>query len=335
MKCITSPFKISYCNIASEEYYLENFDEDVFYLYINAPCIIIGKNQNAYAEINQDYVQKNDIAVVRRNSGGGAVYHDHGNLNYGFITKSEGKGIHEIFKEFTGPILKVLNDLNVDAVFSGRNDLTINGKKFSGNAQYRSKDKVMIHGTLLFSSDLERVSKSLNTDPRKFEDKSVKSIKSRVTNIFPYLSSPITIEEFSSIIIKEIISGFPDAYIYELTEHDRTQIEILANEKYSTREWVYGYIPEFKYRHTLKYDMGLLDIGVQVESGLVKELAVYGDFFGENDINDILPLFRGRSFERGAFEEALRGVSLEKYIFGLSNETFLNCIFPSEEVEIC
>ena len=327
MKCIVSPFNKCFLNIASEEYYLENFDEDIFYLYINRPCVIIGKNQNTYAEINQEYVQKNGIDVVRRKSGGGAVYHDLGNLNYGFITKSGGKDIHEIFREFTAPVLKVLNELGVNAVFSGRNDLTIEGKKFSGNAQFRYKDKVLIHGTLLFSSDLDQVSKSLNVDPRKFEDKSIKSVKSRVTNILPYLPSPITVDEFSSIIIKEILSGFPGAYTYELTGQDKARIELLADKKYSTWEWTYGYSPGFDFRNALKYDYGLLDVGVKVESGMVKEIAVYGDFFGEKDLSEVLSLLRGLPFDRNAFLKALQGVSIAEYILGLSNEAFAGCFF--------
>jgi len=331
MKCIISPFNKCYLNIASEEYYLESFAEDIFYLYINKPCIIIGKHQNAYAEINQEYVQNNSIDVVRRNSGGGAVFHDLGNLNYGFITKSGGKGINEIFREFTEPVLKVLNDLGVPAVFSGRNDLTIEGKKFSGNAQYRSKDRVLIHGTLLFSSDLEQVAKSLNADPRKFADKSVKSVKSRVTNILPYLPVPIAIEEFESIIIKEILARFQGAYVYELNEHDRRQVESLAENKYSTWEWTYGKSPEFNYRHTLKYDLGLLDIGVQVEAGIIKEIAVYGDFFGEKDLDDVTLLLKGLPFDRSAVTKALQPVSLTEYIYCLSNEAFIDCIFHSGE----
>ena len=309
---------------------MENFAEDVFFLYINRPCVIIGKHQNAYAEINQGYVRLNGIDVVRRNSGGGAVYHDLGNLNYGFITNSGGKGINEIFREFTGPVLKVLNDLGVNAVFSGRNDLTIDGKKFSGNAQFRQKNRVLIHGTLLFSSDLERVSKSLNADPRKFEGKSVKSVISRVTNILPHLPVPITVNEFESIIIKEILSEFSGAYVYELSQHDLEQIEILSDNKYSTWEWTYGKSPEFNYRHTLKYSLGLLDIGVQVEAGEIKEIAIYGDFFGEKDLNDVLLLLKGIAFDRNTVLKTLQPVSLTEYIFGLSNEEFINSIFAPD-----
>jgi len=327
MKCIISPFNSCYLNIASEEYYMENFDEDVFYLYINAPSIIVGKYQNAYAEINRDYVEKNGIAVVRRNSGGGAVYHDFGNLNYGFITKGGGKGISEVFSEFTGPVLKVLRNLGADAVFSGRNDLTIDGKKFSGNAQYRKKGKALMHGTLLFSSDLGEVVKSLNVDPRKFEDKSVKSVKSRVTNILPCLPSPVTMDEFKKAIMDEVISGFPGAYRYDLTESDKKQIEALAESKYATWEWTYGSSPRFDYRRALKYDMGIIDIGFFVESGIVKEVRIYGDFFGEKDLDEVLSLLAGLPFEKSAFIKALSDISLSEYIFGLSNEAFTDCIF--------
>ncbi|MBR0599233.1 lipoate--protein ligase [Sinanaerobacter chloroacetimidivorans] len=329
MKCMISPFDSCYRNIGSEEYFLSHFDDDIFYLYINSPCIVVGKHQNTYSEINQDYVRENGIDVVRRMSGGGAVYHDHGNLNYGFITKNKGKDINDVFQEFTRPILKVLNQLGVEACFSGRNDLTLDGKKFSGNAQYHTKDKVLIHGTLLFSSDLEKVSKSLNADPRKFQDKSVKSVKSRVTNILPYLPSPITIEEFSATIIQEVLSLFPGASLYELTEQDKEAIGSLADTKYAAWEWVYGSSPKFTYQHTLKYDLGLLDIGLNVESGIIKEISIYGDFFGTKDADDLLMLIRGLPYDKEVVRQALAKVHLEDYIFGLSGEMFIDCLFTN------
>jgi lipoate-protein ligase A len=308
---------------------LKHFDEDVFYLYINAPCIIVGRHQNTYAEINHDYVRENGIGVVRRNSGGGAVYHDLGNLNYGFITKNDGKNVAEIFREFTAPILKVLHSLGVNAVFSGRNDLTIEGKKFSGNAQYHTKGKVLLHGTLLFSSDLERVSQSLQADPRKFQDKGVKSVKSRVSNILPYLPVPMETDAFTAKIFQEMLAMFPDASPYELTAKDLARIQALAEDKYASWEWVYGNSPAFTYSPALKYEFGLLDIGVQVESGLIRDIAVYGDFFGEKDIDDLLALLRGRPFERDSVSQALEGVLLSSYIFGLPNDLFVDCLFPA------
>lgn len=329
MKCIISPFNSCYQNIGSEEYFMNKFDEDIFYLYINDPCIVIGKHQNAYGEINQEYVRQHGIDVVRRQSGGGAVYHDRGNLNYGFIVKNQGKDINEVFREFTKPVLSVLNTLGAEAYFSGRNDLLLEEKKFSGNAQYHTKDKVLIHGTILFSSDLEKVSKSLNADPRKFQDKSVKSVKSRVTNVLPYLSAPISIEEFSDTIIQEVLSMFPHASFYHLTSEDRAAIQKLAEEKYSTWEWVYGESPNFTYQHTLKYEFGLLDLGLRIESGILKELTIYGDFFGKKELKELTDLLKGLPYQRGDMEKALATVPVADYIMGLANEKFLDCLFSS------
>jgi lipoate-protein ligase A len=234
MKCIISPFNSCYQNIGSEEYFLSRFEEDIFYLYINDPSIIVGRHQNTSAEINQEYVRQNDIEVVRRLSGGGAVYHDHGNLNYGFIVQNQGKDINEVFRKLTIPIIDVLQKLGAETEFSGRNDLIIDGKKFSGIAQYHKGNKVLLHGTLLFNSDLSKVSQSLNVDPRKFQDKGVKSVQSRVTNISPYLSRPLSIEDFTSILSKEVIHHFPNSDFYELNEQDKAEIQKLVDSKYST-----------------------------------------------------------------------------------------------------
>lgn len=327
MKCIMSPFRSCYQNIASEEYYLSHFDEDIFYLYINSPCIVVGNNQNTYSEINQKYVQEHGIDVVRRLSGGGAVYHDHGNLNYGFITKNTGQSIDDIFRELTRPILKVLQDLGADARFSGRNDLVIDGKKISGIAQYHTAEKTLLHGTLLFSSDLAKLSACLNADPRKFEDKSVKSIQSRVSNIRPFLSKQIDIEEFSSIIMESIMKMFPGSSMYELTEQDKAAIEKLANTKYATWEWVYGNSPEFTYQKTIKYEKGIVHIGLNVSSGIIQEISIQGDFFGKKNIEQLKKLLTNISYKYNSIESALAEIDLSDYIFGLSKKIFIDSLF--------
>lgn len=327
MKCMISPFSSCYFNIASEEYFMSHFDDDVFYLYINSPCIVVGKHQNASAEINQAYVHEHKIDVVRRQSGGGAVYHDHGNLNYGFITKEKGQDIDEVFREFTFPILKVLQKMGANASFSGRNDLVIDDKKISGVAQYHSGGKVLLHGTLLFDSDLTRLAASLNADPRKFQDKGVKSVKSRVSNIRPFLSDTHTIEEFTSTIIREVLSLFPNASMYAYTDQDKAGIKQLAEEKYSTWEWVYGTSPKFTYAHALKYEKGLLDIGLAVSSGLIERIAFYGDFFGTKEIDALGILLTGIPYRRESVEKVLADVALDEYIFGLSKELFIDSLF--------
>lgn len=329
MKCIISPFSSCYKNIGSEEYFLSRFDEDIFYLYINAPSIIVGRHQNTYAEINQEYVRENGIEVVRRLSGGGAVYHDHGNLNYGFIVQNQGKDINEVFREFTVPIINVLRKLGADACFSGRNDLVIDDKKISGVAQYHKRGKVLLHGTLLFSSDMAKISQSLNADPRKFQDKSVKSVRSRVTNISPHLSRPLSIEEFTSILSKEVIAQFSGAEFYELNDQDKDEIEKLASSKYATWEWVYGNSPNFTYWHELKYENGILDIGLVVESGVITNLAVYGDFFGTRDVDEMTGYFVGLPYEKSAIEAVLTRFQLTDFIYKLPEKLFVESLFSN------
>ena len=181
----------AYFNLAMEEYFLKNTTEDVFMLWRNESAIIVGKNQNTLSEINYEYVKENNIKVVRRQSGGGAVFHDLGNINFTFISCNDNS--FSDFKRFTMPIIECLEDLNIHAEFSGRNDLLIDNQKFSGNAQYNYKNKVMHHGTLLFSSQINDLSSALKVKPSKFEGKGVKSVKSRVTNISNHLKKSMTI----------------------------------------------------------------------------------------------------------------------------------------------
>ena len=183
-----------YFNLAMEEYFLKNTNEDLFLLWRNESAIVVGKNQNTLSEINYEYIKEHDIKVVRRQSGGGAVFHDLGNLCFTFIACNNNS--FSDFKRFTMPIVEALKGLGINAEFSGRNDLLIDGQKFSGNAQYNYQNKVMHHGTLLFSSEINDVSAALKVKPIKFEGKSVKSVKSRVTNISEHLKQPMTVLEF-------------------------------------------------------------------------------------------------------------------------------------------
>jgi len=222
MRYIISDTIDPYFNIATEEYLLKNIHEDIFYLYRNAPSIIVGKNQNTISEINYDYVTKHKIPVVRRLSGGGAVFHDLGNLNYCFIADKHNI-LDASFQSFTHPIINALGELGVNAEFSGRNDITIDGLKCSGNAQYNYKNRILHHGTLLFASNIEDLSKALKVKEAKISGRGIKSYSSRVTNISSHLKHPMSIENFEEFIFSAVVEGHENQ-VYNLTSSDRAGI---------------------------------------------------------------------------------------------------------------
>jgi lipoate-protein ligase A len=268
----------SYFNLAAEEYMLKNYSQDVFMLWRGESSILIGKNQNTLKEINYDFVKENNIDVVRRLSGGGTVFCDMGNTNFTFISNNNTENFSD-FKLFTRPILEVLTMLGVDAEFSGRNDLTIDGKKFSGNAQYRDKNRMLHHGTLLFTSDIGILSNAINPSKLKFKGKSVDSVKSRVTNIGAHLKDEsIDIIKFRSIINNHILKTNEDACLYKFTDEDIVEINKLVKSKYETYEWNYGKSPKYSSYAEAKFAGGIVEVSYNVEKGKFESVYFSGDF---------------------------------------------------------
>lgn len=316
-----------YFNLATEEYVLKNFDEDSFMLWRNAPCIIVGKHQNTLAEINVDYVKKQNIPVVRRLSGGGAVFHDLGNLNFTFIHCGEKENLID-FRKFTLPILEVLQKMGLDAKFEGRNDLTIEGKKFSGNAEHVWKNRVLHHGTLLFSSQMSDLSQALNVDPGKFKDKAVKSVRSRVTNISEHLKEAMDVVQFSERILAHMVEKYPDARITELTNEDRDQIDSLVREKYGTWEWNFGYSPAYNFRKILRTEKsGTLEFDLDVQNGKIQHIKIFGDYFNRLETEEIEAALTGVVHRGKAIREALKGFKMDAYFSHLTKKEFMEGLF--------
>lgn len=314
-----------YFNLATEEYLLKNSQEEIFMLWRDKPCIVVGKNQNTLQEINYEYVKEHNIPVVRRLTGGGAVFHDLGNLNFTFITSKDPSNFTN-FKKFTTPILEVLNTLGIKAEFSGRNDLTIEGKKFSGNAQCSYKGRVLHHGTLLFSSEIVDLSSALKVNPSKFEGKAVSSVVSRVTNISSHLKSLLSIEEFRELIMKHIIEIEDDCILYNFSQGDLDKINKLTEEKYSTWSWNYGNSPKYTLNNELRYAGGNLEFHINVLKGIIADIKITGDFFGIEDVSDIENALIGIPHEECSIKNVLSLFNLNNYFSGANMDIILLCL---------
>ena len=323
MLCVFNACNDAYFNMAVEEYVFTHFAEDVFMLWRNEPAIIVGRFQNSIAEINLDYVNEKKIKVVRRLTGGGAVFHDLQNLNFTFI-ESNSKGN---FRTFTQPIIEVLNGLGVDARFEGRNDLMIDGRKFSGNAQCVSNGRILHHGTLLFDTAMTDMSNALKVNPLKFEDKAVKSVRKRVTNISEHLKSPLSVLQFSDLIMKHIMETKPNCRMYEFTESDMSAITKLCEEKYSTWEWNFGNSPKYAYSKMIRTAGGNVELHLNIEKGIIVAIKIYGDFFAKRDVSDYEALFIGRRHNETAIKDLLANVNTEDYFLGVTNEDIQKLMF--------
>ncbi len=315
-------------NLAIEEYLLRNFsgDEEILLFYINEPAIIIGRNQNTLEEINHEYVEAHDIHVVRRLSGGGAVYHDLGNLNFSFISHNRPENVHN-FKKFTGPAVQTLRKMGVQAEMSGRNDILVEGRKISGNAQYISGKRMFSHGTLLFNSDLSCVSEALNVKMSKITSKGLKSVRSRVANISEFLTEPITLEQFRQRLLDEVFTGVRGVPEYTLSGDDWQAIHALADERYRNWDWNYGKSPDFNVQKTQRFPMGEIDARIDVQNGVIQTVKFFGDFFGQADVSELEQRLSGVRYTRPDLEEALCGLEVETYFHGLSCDAFVRFLY--------
>lgn len=312
-------------NLAIEEHLLRNVssEEPLLLFYINAPSVIIGRNQNSIEEIDPTFVRENNIHVVRRLSGGGAVYHDLGNLNFSFITNGK-RDLHN-FEKFTQPVIEVLNRLGVTAVLQGKSDILVDGKKISGNAQYASQRRMFSHGTILFNTNLENMLRAINPRQTKIESKAVQSIRSFVTNVREHLSEELSIAQLRQALLTGIF-GQDEIPTYALTAADWEQIREIATQRYMTWDWNYGRSPGFNIQKTEKLPVGKLDVRIEVEKGHIQAIKIYGDFSGQLEVAELEKQLIGLRYETTTLAEALADVDLTPYFGSLKKEEFLNLL---------
>ncbi len=317
---LSSPSFDPYFNLASEEYLLKQLDGYYIYLWINSPAVIIGNNQNTLLEVNLKKAEEKNIKVVRRLTGGGAVYHDPNNICYTVIApfnKDENNYI-----KFTKPVIEFLNTLGVNANFSGRNDIYIGDKKISGNAQVIYKDRILHHGTILFDTDLSTLSEVLIENKLKIESKGVKSIRARVTNVKEHLPNTMTCNEFFDALCEFMKGNYPE---YVFSKEDIYNIDTLVKQKYSTYEWNIGYSPKGKNRFDGRFNFGTISITFDLIDGIIQNAEMFGDYFSSKNVNDLIVNLNGKRFIK---EEVLKCLnSINDYIPNASASEIVEKLF--------
>lgn len=307
-----------YYNLAFEEYVLQNRTEgDYLLLWQNDNTVVVGRNQNTAEEIDADFVEKHHIRVVRRGTGGGAVYHDLGNLNYSFITDA-GEKENLSFARFTQPIVEVLRELGLPASASGRNDILVGECKVSGTAQRLCGSRILHHGTLLFDSDPSMVAGALAVHPEKFQSKSAKSVRARIGNIRSFLAKDMTLPEFWAYLRTALAKGAFQAT--ELTPEELQAVQRLRDEKYATWDWNYGKSPAYGMTNHRRFDGGTLEVHMNVKNAAIQDITFTGDFLSRKDLAPVTEALRGCAVEPEAVAAVLRQFSLQDYFGTITPE---------------
>lgn len=315
-------------NFALEEYALRHLDINETYLlfYRMAPTVIVGRNQNTVEEVNMDYIRGHKVTVTRRLSGGGAVYNDPGNLSFSFISKDDGDSFNN-YRKFTEPVIRALRQLGVNAKLEGRNDLTVDGRKISGNAQFVTQGRIFSHGTLLFDVNLDNVSKALHPDAEKFESKGIKSVRSRVTNIREHLNTDMNIHQFKETLLQYIFDGADPVPEYHVTDDDWTKIIDIARRRYRNWDWVFGKSPEFNVKKAHRFPGGRIDIRLDVKKGIIEQASIFGDFFGTEDVSEIEKLLIGTKYTRKDVTDLLGSVDMHRYFGKIGTDEVMAVLF--------
>lgn len=327
MRYIKNTSTNPYYNMAFDEYCLESLsiDEPVFFLWQNRPAVIVGFNQEVNTEVNLDYLKENGIDLVRRVTGGGAVYHDLGNLNYTIVGRSE--DLERDYPEYASIMAKALQSLGVPATLSGRNDILVEGRKVSGFAKRVCKNRLMVHGTLMYNVDVDVLTKVLNPSNTKLQSKGIASVRSRVANLCEYLPNIPDIQTFSKQL-EEILSHHYQDTEYQLSEEDLANIQLLTDQKFATWEWNYGRSPKATLTHSARLACGTVEIHLTLAENRISSCRFGGDFLGNLPATDLESALIEVIYNTENIQKRLSSFTISDYFDGVAMEELIKLILP-------
>ena len=326
MRYLKNPSTNPYYNMAFDEYCLESLpiDEPIFFLWQNRPAVIVGYNQEVNTEVNLDYLKEKGIDLVRRVTGGGAVYHDLENLNYTIVGRSE--DLERDYPEYAALMMKALQALGVPATLSGRNDILVEGKKVSGFAKRVCKNRLMVHGTLMYNVDVDVLTHVLNPSTTKLQSKGIASVRSRVTNLCNYLPELSDIQAFKNRLEEILSNNYSDAE-YKLSEADLANIQQLTDEKFATWEWNYGRSPKATLVHSARLACGTVEIHLTLAENRIASCRFGGDFLGNLPASDIEKALTGIPYENNEIRKCLSKLEISRYFDRVSTDNLLEMMF--------
>ena len=326
MRYLKNPSTNPYYNMAFDEYCLESLpiDEPVFFLWQNKPAVIVGYNQEVNTEVNLDYLKEKGIDLVRRVTGGGAVYHDLENLNYTIVGRSE--DLERDYPEYAALMMKALQALGVPATLSGRNDILVDGKKVSGFAKRVCKNRLMVHGTLMYNVDVDVLTHVLNPSTTKLQSKGIASVRSRVTNLCNYLPELSDIQAFKNRLEEILSNNYSDAE-YKLSEADLANIQQLTDEKFATWEWNYGRSPKATLVHSARLACGTVEIHLTLAENRIASCRFGGDFLGNLPASDVEKALTGIPYEINEIRKCLSKLEISRYFDRVSADNLLEMMF--------